>query len=295
MLRFILSTVAGSLLLAGSVMAGPVSTSSSTPARLEPVEADPFGALAPAATSSRAPAAVTAPDPAPSPAVSATQTAETSPAPKATTSALHLGPYARLSGLVVQDPSFGVVGPIGALVRLEGGLEVAPFGAAQGLAFEAGLGIGFTADTALERVEAQLVVTSFQVSAVYRQPIVSMLGVYGRVTGAANVAHLRLARGAFEKEIDQTAFDGALGGTAGLELAIPLGYTPQGSGGRSVDNYLSFFVEAGYEAHTTLSFDDARRDVDADTEPARIPVSGQPLGDLDLSGWLWRFGGAFRF
>ncbi|MCB9650540.1 MAG: hypothetical protein H6730_28710 [Deltaproteobacteria bacterium] len=208
---------------------------------------------------------------------------------------LFLGPYLRLSGLVVKDPGFGLVAHFGALVRIEGGIEVAPFAGNRGLSFEAGLGAGFQAATSFETVESQLGVTSLQVAALYRVPVFTYLAGYAKVGGAVNFAHLRFAKGVFEKEVDQVkvAPSGSLVG--GLELTIPVGYTPMGGGGKKANNWLGFFLEVGYELYGNLDFDHVRRDVDEDTDPARIPVLAQELGDLDLSGVTWRLGGSFRF
>lgn len=298
----LLSTLAASAAgeASGQLLKGTETSTGASGAVLEPVEVDPFSDVfeasspnvqpAPAAAApAPTPAPATTPAPAPPPAAAAEAP------PRATGQGLYWGPYLRLSGLAVRDDSFGAVAEFAALVRLEGGLEVAPFGAAEGFAFEAGLGIGAQGNRSFDELEAQLVVTSLQVSALYRQPIFTYLAAYARVTGSANVAHLRFARGAFEKEVDQIAVDGAGAGTLGLEATIPLGYTPQGAAGRKVDNYLGFFFEAGYELHTDLDFDGARRDVDEDTEPARIPIASEPLGELNLTGWTWRLGASFRF
>lgn len=296
----------------GAAWAGPLTTTTTAAATsgasLEVVDSDPFTDVfegsgptpAPApsgANASPAPAPQPVADrakPAPAPAQPGPQLQSAPPAAPSD-AGLYLGPYLRLSGLAVRDADFGLIAPFGALVRLEGGLEVAPFAAAQGLAFEAGLGLGVQSDTSFERVKGQFVLTSFQVSAIYRQPLFTYLAAYGRATGAANLAHLRLAKGLSEKEVDDLRVSASVAGTLGLELTIPLGFTPQGGGGRQVNNYLGFFFEAGYELHSSLQFDGARRDVSEDSDPARIAISGQSLGDLSLSGWIWRLGGSFRF
>ena len=174
-------------------------------------------------------------------------------------------------------------------------MEVAPFSAVRGLAFEGGLGLGVQSDTSFERIKAQFALVSFQASVIYRQPLFTYLAAYARATGALNVAHLRFAEGLDDKEVDDVEFNGSGAGTLGLELTIPLGFTPQGSNGRAASQYLGFFFEAGYEVHTSLQFSAARRDVSEDSTPARIPISSESIGDLDLSGWMWRLGGSFRF
>lgn len=289
---------------AGAQTHGAPATSTSA-ATLEPVGDDPFSEVFEAAATkptgeSAAPAqpvgdTTRAASPASSkPAAPSKVPAVQAVAPRAT-SDLYIGPYLRLSGLVVQDPGFGLIAPFGALVRLEGGMEVAPFAAARGLSFEGGLGLGVQSDTSFERIKGQFVLVSFQASAIYRQPLFTYLAAYARATGALNIAHLRFAEGLDDKEVDDLKFNGSGAGTLGLELTIPLGFTPQDGDGRSASQYLGFFFEAGYEMHTNLQFSGARRDVREDSTPARIPVSSQSLGDLDLSGWIWRLGGSFRF
>jgi hypothetical protein len=205
------------------------------------------------------------------------------------------GPYLRLSGLAVRDRSFGLTAPFGALVRLEGGVEVSPLPEIRGLAFELGMGIGAQGATSLDTVHSRFAVTSFQASVLYRQGLFSYFTAYGRATGGLNVAYLNLAPELFDRGVDKLAVGASVAGTLGMELSIPIRFTPRKSDPQAGDNYLGFFFEAGYEVHSNLQFDGASRDVDVDTEPARIAGSREGLGDLNLTGWLWRLGGSFRF
>ena len=208
---------------------------------------------------------------------------------------LYVGPYMRLSGLVVRDPSFGLVSHIGSMVRIEGGFEVAPFAGNRGLAFEAGLAAGLQSARSFDTLDAQLTLTSLQVAALYRVPVSTYFAGYAKLGGALNAAHLRVAEGLFDKEVDQVKVAPSGLAVGGVEVTIPLGYTPMGGGARKANNWLGFFLEVGYEVFGALRFDGARRDVDEDTTPARVPVLAQDLGDLSLSGWTWRLGGSFRF
>ncbi len=208
---------------------------------------------------------------------------------------LHWGPYARIAGLVVNDDSFGLNSPLGALVRMEGGLELAPNSALSGMAYEFGLGVGAQASTSFDRVKSRFALSSLQASALYRSRFAAYFTGYGRATVGLNAAYLNLAPGLLDKGVDQFALGGSIAATLGAELSVPVYFTPQGKAKMAADNYLGFFFEAGYEVHTNLQFDSASRDVDTDTEPARIPGSSERFGDLNLTGWIWRLGGSFRF
>lgn len=222
-----------------------------------------------------------------------TALSRTAPAPSG--DGLFLGPYARLSGIVARDAGFGFTSPIGALVRFDAGVEVAPFSADRGLAFELGLSAGISGATRYGAIETQLAMTSIQAAVLYRQPVLPYFVAYGRAIGAVNWGHLRLAEDYLETEIDQVARSVSGGGALGLEASIPLEYTPNDGQARGAANYIGFFVEFGYEVHGDLRFDGARRDVDLDADPAPIAQVGQDLGTLNLTGWTWRLGGSFRF
>jgi hypothetical protein len=310
-MRSLVTSTLFALVLSSAPASAQVATSSASGAVVESVSEDPFGdvftrpeaAPTPEAAAPSAEAQMEA-DLRQGAAAAAQPASAAPPVPTATAlvpegavsgQGLYLGPYLRLSGLVVRDPSFGLVSHIGALVRLEGGLELAPFGGNRGLSFEAGLAAGLQSAGSFDTVDAQLGLTSLQVAALYRVPFFTYLAGYVKVGGALNAAHLRLARGLFEKEVDQVKVTPSGSAVAGAELTIPLGYTPMGGGARKANNWLGFFLEVGYEVYGTVDFDGARRDVDEDTDPARIRVLSQSLGDLSLSGWTWRLGGSFRF
>lgn len=205
-----------------------------------------------------------------------------------------MGVYTRISSVIPSDESFAVTSPIGALVRIEVGAEFAPTSPVEGFAVQLGIAAGAQSRRIYDSYNGLLGLTSLHVSGVYRLPIWTYFSTYARVTGGVDWAHLSLREEVRGTEIDDVAVGFSGAGTLGTELAVPVGYTKQGSG-EVADQWLGFYFEVGYALHTAHEFDELARDTNDDTEPARIRRVGTDGGDVDLSGVVWRMGAAFRF
>lgn len=204
------------------------------------------------------------------------------------------GFYFRMGGQVVADERIDALGAP-TLARSELGLQFGVDPGNTGLALELGIARGSLGGDTFATWSSSLDVTSVQAAGLYRLPLLGPLGAYGRLVAALDVAHLGFTPRSGGLAVDALAFGASVGGTLGLELALPIGYAPTPrEGARAADQWLVFFAEGGYALHTQLAFDRLRLDVQGGVTPARIDLGVVDVGRLDLSGGAFRLGLALR-
>lgn len=189
--------------------------------------------------------------------------------------------FVRVGSVWVQDPSLDLVSDNDALPRTEFGFAISP---APSWAVELSYGLVGASATSFEVVESNLWLHQFQLAAVHYLPLWSHFRARARAGGAFELAHLRLEPGGGPSYSDTAALL-ALEATLGVEWILPL-FTQGLLFGTTVD--------AGYGYRPILaSFDELER-TDGETS-GRIRQLPVDVGELDLSGWVLRFGVSMHF
>lgn len=200
-----------------------------------------------------------------------------------------LGVFARVGSIWVQDPGFDLVSGVDAMPRVELGVGFAP---AEFWTLELSYGLAGAASTVFEAVDSSLQLHQFQFAAVGRLPIAKRLRVLGRAGVGFELAHLSLDDGQTNR-LSDTAPLLALEGSLGIEWTLPLSLSEKPDSSTSSFD-LSMEMGYGYRP-LAASFDDLDRAGDDDQNAARVAGVPVDVGDLDLSGWVLRFGAALRF
>ncbi len=197
--------------------------------------------------------------------------------------------YVRFGQLWITDPAFDLVSGTDTLLRVELGAGYSPGG---NLAFEAGYAFGSASAPLFEYGEASLDLHSIQAAAIYRLPTSARTRAFARGQASVDFAVLNVS-GFGASDLEDLAILPGLEGTVGWELLVPLGRS-RTADGRPL-RHLAFGVEAGYAFRPWEAEFGVAPDVDDDTKPRPIERIDTELGSLDLSSWVLRFGGAFRF
>ncbi|MBK8014500.1 MAG: hypothetical protein IPK13_24510 [Deltaproteobacteria bacterium] len=205
-----------------------------------------------------------------------------------------IGAYARFNSSFPSNSSVSVISESTALLQFEAGGEYMFSSPTDGFALELGVAGGLQDRRIFEQAEGRFSLLSLQASAIYRVPLWSSLGVYGRAMGQLNWAHLSITEDRLPVEIDDSAVGLAGAGTAGLELVFPVAFSPTARG-LAPSQWLSIYAEVGYLAATELEFKELQREVDEEGEPESIRRVSLDVGNLDLSGPVLRAGLSFRF
>ncbi len=192
-------------------------------------------------------------------------------------------PYAKVGAVYANDDALYAVSPNLALTSGELGLGYAPESDIGEIELQMGLGFLGSEVWNFQTIKTELHGIGLNASALYAYRPLSFVRLFGRFGVGIDRLSLELDRVSNVPLLGHAVVFGG-DAAAGLELLLPI-FAWEFSVG----------LEGGYRVRTTASFDDVHRDASSDTEPARISIAKNELGEFNLSGATLRLSFALRF